>query len=213
MYELVDIDNWDRKEHYNFFKKLDIPQYNICSNIDVTNLYNFVKDNNLSFYKTMIYSVTKAVNNISELKYRIKNESVIKYDTINPAFTMNTKNELFSFLTVDYTENFNLLYKKISDKVEDLKGKVSLDISEFNNNVVYLTCAPWINFTSVSHAISISKIDSIPRITWGKFTKERGLLKMPLSIQVQHALVDGYHLGAFYNFLQNSIIEDLSDLI
>lgn len=209
MYKIIDINSWERKAHYEFYKDMDLPQYNICSNIDVTDLYKFVKKNNLSFYQTMIFFVTKVVNNVSEFKVRIKDENVIKYEKINPAFTINTKNELFSFATVEFDDDFNLFKKRIKDKVESLKGIVSLDVSNISDNTIYISCAPWINFTSVSHATYISKSDCIPRITWGKYIKDGERLKMPLSVQVHHALVDGYHLGLFYDNLQTSIIEEL----
>lgn len=34
--EYIDIDSWKRKEHFNFFYRMDYPQYNVCMNIDIT---------------------------------------------------------------------------------------------------------------------------------------------------------------------------------
>jgi chloramphenicol O-acetyltransferase type A len=45
--------------------------------------------------------------------------------------------------------------------------------------------------------------DSIPRFAWGKYFKENDTLKMPLSVQGHHAIMDGIHMGRFYEKLQD----------
>ena len=40
--------------------------------------------------------------------------------------------------------------------------------------------------------------DCNPRIVYGKFIKEGDRLLMPVAIQANHALVDGRHIGKFY---------------
>ena len=45
-------------------------------------------------------------------------------------------------------------------------------------------------------------------ITWGKYIRqENGRETLGLSIEVNHRLVDGVHLGRFYESLQNKINE------
>jgi chloramphenicol O-acetyltransferase type A len=39
--------------------------------------------------------------------------------------------------------------------------------------------------------------DSIPRFAWGRFYEEGDRLKMPLNLQVHHALLDGVDVGRF----------------
>ena len=40
--------------------------------------------------------------------------------------------------------------------------------------------------------------DSIPRFAWGRFFREDQRLKIPLSVQGHHALMDGIHMAKFY---------------
>jgi chloramphenicol O-acetyltransferase type A len=49
----------------------------------------------------------------------------------------------------------------------------------------------------MSHARCYSYKDSCPKITFGKITENDGVKTMPLSIHVNHALMDGYHVGEF----------------
>ena len=47
---LLDIENWNRKEHYNFFKDFDEPFFGVSVEIDCTNAYEFCKKNELNFF-------------------------------------------------------------------------------------------------------------------------------------------------------------------
>ncbi len=65
-----------------------------------------------------------------------------------------------------------------------------------------MSAMPWVSFTSVMHPLQMNPPDSVPRIAWGKVFEERLILKMPLSVQVHHALLDGIHLGRYYSLVQ-----------
>jgi len=55
----------------------------------------------------------------------------------------------------------------------------------------------------VMHPMHLHPADSVPRIAWGKFFEDGEFLKMPLGVQVHHALVDGVHMGRFYEKVQD----------
>ena len=44
--------------------------------------------------------------------------------------------------------------------------------------------------------------DSVPRITWGKYFKTADKILMPLSVQAHHALIDGRHMGKYFEKTQ-----------
>jgi chloramphenicol O-acetyltransferase type A len=71
-----------------------------------------------------------------------------------------------------------------------------------SNNLIRYSVLPWIDFTSLSHARAFSRPDSCPRITFGKMTEHDGKRSMPLSIHVNHALIDGRDLGQYLELLQ-----------
>jgi chloramphenicol O-acetyltransferase type A len=60
-----------------------------------------------------------------------------------------------------------------------------------------MTPIPWVSFTSFMHPIHMHPVDSGPRFAWGKLFEDGESLKMPLSVQGHHALVDGVHVGRF----------------
>ena len=69
---------------------------------------------------------------------------------------------------------------------------------EYSENLVHFSAVPWINFTSISHSRSFTIPDSCPKFSFGKMTEENGKKFMSMSVHVHHGLVDGYHLGLYF---------------
>ena len=44
-----------------------------------------------------------------------------------------------------------------------------------------------------------------PIITMGKYEKNGDRIDMPVNITIAHAVADGYHIGLFFEYLQNEI--------
>jgi len=64
-----------------------------------------------------------------------------------------------------------------------------------------------VSFTSFAHPTHLHPVDSVPRLAWGKRFEEGGRLKMPLSVQGHHALMDGLHMGQYYERVQEYLAE------
>lgn len=199
----IDLENWDRKTHYQFFKRMDYPQYLICKNINITNFLYRLKEMDISFYYGMIFAAMFAINQVKAFKYRIELDKVIYHETVHPSFTdMSEGSELFKMVTVDMKdkiEDFVFTAKEKADRqsdyfvIKDLEGR---------SDLIYITCLPWISFTNISHTISFNKEDAVPRLAWGKYFIEHDEFLMPFSVQAHHSFVDGIHMGRYFDALQ-----------
>ena len=65
-FKKIDIENWDRKEYYNWFTTKNRCKINMTMNIDVTRLIKVIKENQLRCYPTFTYIVSRAVNEHDE---------------------------------------------------------------------------------------------------------------------------------------------------
>ena len=92
----IDINSWDRKEHFEFYSKIATPHYCVAFNIDVTNLLAFTRKNKISFYYSLIYLCTQAINEIDEFLLETEDNKVYKTDRRVPCFT-DLKNGATSF--------------------------------------------------------------------------------------------------------------------
>ena len=202
-FKKLTIDTWKRKEQFNFFKNYENPFFNICANVDVTKLFKFVKKNNYSFFLSSLYASIKAANLIEQFRYRIKNDDVIIYDTINLGSTVLNDDETFNFCYFDYCPDFEKFYTAAKKIIEQNKiHRFKMDAHREKDNVIYYSVIPWISFTSFSHARNYSTRESIPKIVFGKITKVGEKINMPVSVEVHHALVDGLHVGKYFKLLQ-----------
>ncbi len=199
----INIENWKRKEHFLFFSRMDYPQYNICMDIDVTNFLSFVKNNSLSFYYSMIYASSTVVNTIENFRYRIKDGNVVLHDCIHPSFTDMSKNDdLFKFVTLDLKGDIIAFNKEAKERNACQKEYFEYEKLAGRDDLIYITSIPWISFTHLSHTISLNRNDSVPRISWGKYFKREEKIWLPFSVQVNHAFVDGFHVGKYIEELQ-----------
>lgn len=198
----IDLKNWKRKDHYHYFKQLDYPHFNICANVDITNFYHHVKENKLPFFISVLYACTKTANIIKEFRYRIRGEKAIEHEVVSPSFTVLIDDEMFSFCTTDYIDEFKNFIINTLNEIEKVKTNVNIKDEPGRDDLLYITCIPWISFTGLTHPIHMNPVETIPRISWGKYFEEGGKMKLPLSVQVHHALVDGIHVGKFYIELQ-----------
>lgn len=208
--ESIDLGNWKRKEHYEFFHRMDYPQYNICMDIDVTRFLQFTRRKELSFYYSMIFATTTVVNRVENFRYRIQNDQVILHDKIHPSFTdMNRDpdDDLFKMVTIDLTNDIGEFVKIAGQTNENQKVFLVPEKLIGRDDLIYITCIPWISFTHVSHTISLNRNDSVPRISWGKYYQQGEKILLPFSVQTHHALVDGIHVGKYVQQLQTFLDE------
>jgi len=200
--KFIDIESWKRKDHYNYFKQLSYPHFSICGNVDITRFYSYIKEMGNPFFISMLYVSTKTANSIKEFRFRIREEKVLEHEVVSPSFTVMGENEMFSFCTVKFIDDFNDFKTNALKKIEKAKNNVSIEDEPGRDDLLYITSIPWISFTSVTHPIQMNPVDCIPRISWGKYFEENGKIKLPLSVQVHHALVDGIHVGEYFNTIQ-----------
>jgi len=194
----INIENWNRKKHYEFFKKLDYPHFNVCANIDITEFLKYTKDHEEPFFISTLYLVMKAINSIKEFRYRMREDTVVEHDVVHPSFTIMGYEDVFGFCCVEYSDDFLDFKTRAKVAIEKAKIDISVEDEIGKDDMVFLTSMPWVSFTSILHPIQLKPADSFPRIAWGKFFEENGRVKLPLSVQVHHAMMDGMHVGHLF---------------
>jgi chloramphenicol O-acetyltransferase type A len=201
-----DVENWIRKPQYEFFKTYEDPFFNITSTIDVLNLYTFCKKQKLSFSLACIYVAIKCINEIPEFKLRICNNEVYLFDNVNIGSTVLNDNHTFSFC---YFENqttifdFDMHGKQV---IENHKKGLSFEPKESQLGLIHCSTLPWISFTGLKHARKGDEAgQGIPKIMFGKVFEDNNSKKIPFSVEVHHALMDGYHVAQLFDKMQQYI--------
>lgn len=203
----MNIENWNRKSQFYFFKQFEEPFFGVTVTIDCTVAYEIAKATDASFFLYYLHRSLKAANQLEPFGYRIDNNEVIVYDKVNASPTINRPDGTFGFSYMDYYEDFDQFALEAQKEIERVQQTTGLVPASSNENVIHYSSVPWINFTSLSHARRFSCGDSIPKISFGKMITENGKRTMPLSIHVHHALMDGYDVAKYIDLFQQLMNE------
>jgi chloramphenicol O-acetyltransferase type A len=198
----IDMQTWSRRNHFRVFSTFNHPHFNMCVNVDMTAFYPFVKRHGYSLTVSMVYVISRASNAIPEFRQRIRGDQVVEHEIVSPSFSILTDVDLFSFCAVEYAEDFREFTQRAAKIIADVKAHPDLKADPEKDEMLYMTSIPWVSFTSFTHPMQFHPADSIPRFAWGKSFQEGDTLKMPLSVQGHHAVMDGIHMGRFYETIQ-----------
>ena len=112
-YEIINLNEWKRKVHFQVFRDYIEPSYCITFELDITEFLKKIK-NRYSFTFSMIYVVSKCANEIEEFRYRFLNGVVVLFDKIDTAFTfLDNDTELFKVVNVKMTDTLFCRRKNI----------------------------------------------------------------------------------------------------
>jgi chloramphenicol O-acetyltransferase type A len=201
--EFVDLEKWPRKTHFRFFEQAAYPYIDVSVQTDVTRFVPYVKERGGKIFPGMLYCFTKAVNEIEEFRYRILDGKVVKYDRIHVNITVPIAGDRFALCRVEYRENPHDFLKGVEAAKEEAMKQTGFEKDE-HFDVLWVSCNPWFSFTSMSAPIADRKMRSIPLLLLGKYFEAGGKILLPLSLKVNHALIDGIHIGKLLDHFENS---------
>ncbi len=205
-YTAVDLEKWSRGKLFQLYIDKIRLVLSLTVDIDVTNLKAYSKKTGVNFYPLMMWAASKVINSHDEFKYGWdKDGALIKWDYVSPSYADFHKED----------ENFTKIVTEYSDDIFEFCGRVAADRERFKNDRAFLddqppnffdvSCLPWVRYNSFDiHAFDEWK-NLAPTVTWGKYGLENGKLMMPLTMNINHAVADGFHLSRFFNEVQELI--------
>lgn len=205
MKKYLDINNWDRKELYQHFRTLEDPTFGMTVTIDVTNAYLFASQKKTSFFVVYLHACLKAMHAVENFKYRIEEEKITIYDTIHASATILRANNTFGFSYIEFDESYAVFYENFKREKNRILSTTNLFPPKYSLGCIHCSAVPWVHFNGHKEPFSGDKNASVPQLAFGKIKKESDLIIMPVAINVNHALIDGYHVGQFFNNFQSEI--------
>jgi chloramphenicol O-acetyltransferase type A len=206
MPEYLDLDNWKRRDTFQFFLHFDKPYFNVCVQLDVTNLVALCRQTKTSSFLAYHYLTLRVANEIEEFHYRLREGGILIHPVIHGGSTLLLPNETFSFVYFDYYEDFERFAAETKCAIDEVRsGDGAFLPRDDHDALIHYTTVPWISFTSFSHARNWGREDSIPKIAFGRFTEMDNRILLPMSVEVHHSLMDGLHVGRFINKMEEAL--------
>ena len=206
MTRVVDKAAWPRRELFGFFSSMSQPFYSVTFKQDVTGLCQFTRENRLSFYYSLVYLATQAVNQVEAFRYALRGKDLVLFDRRIPSFTdLHPGAESFHIVTLPLEEDIRAFCA--AAKAKSAAQTAFLD-QEDSLDLIYFTCLPWVEMTAVTNERDFDPDDAVPRIAWGKYAQEGDRKVLHISLELNHRFVDGLHVGRFHEAL-SALIEGL----
>lgn len=194
----IDMETYPRKSHFDFFRQMAYPYVGLTANVEVTQLLRYAKARESSIFLACLWAAAQAANSVPELRQRIIGDKIAEFDHCDTAHTVALSDHTFGNCRTDCRMPLDEFLRAAGQAHAQAKlqhGFVSTQEDE--TSLIFVSCVPWVAFTQAIQPVPIPA-DCNPRIMFGKYIREGERVLMPLSIQTNHALVDGWHLGQFY---------------
>ena len=205
-YTTIDLNEWSRGNLFQFYiDKMRIVM-SLTVDIDVKNLKLYSKKTGIPFYPLMLWVVSKVINNHDEFKYSWDNEgNLIRWDYVSPSYTdFHSDDENFTKMVTEYSDDLTEFYGRVmADRERYKNDRAMLDNQPLN--FFDVSCLPWVKYKHFDvHVFDEGKFLA-PVVTWGKYEQTEDKLLMPLTMNIHHAVADGFHLSRFFNEVQELI--------
>ena len=203
-YHLIDLKTWPRREHFEYYRTALRCGYSLTARLEVGELVRYAKEHLLSVYPCFLYAISRAVNDMEEMKMMVTPEGTPGiWERVHPSFTIfHEEDKTFSDLWMEYCPNFPSFYqeyRRVLDRYGAGRG-VKLRAGQ-PANFFCVSCVPWLDYTGYA-THSMGEPALFPIVTFGKYVWTEESCQMPVTVTISHASADGYHTCAFFRLLQ-----------
>jgi len=201
---IIDLETWPRASQFWHFRTYDRPHYATTARVDVTKVIA-QKPNGVSPYRASLYAIGSGLNAAPELRMRFQGDVVTEYDRLSLSMPVPTESGSFAYGYVPWCADFARFDADCAAELAAKAKATDLDPNHAGEGAVaYVSCMPWMDYTALNNAMP-GPDDCIPRVGWGKIVDHGGRWDMAMTLEVHHALVDGAHVGAFFDAVQAAL--------
>ena len=217
-YKKIELDNFYRKAQVEYFMSTDSPLIEVSVNVEITHWLKKIKSEGKSFYLAFLYEVCQAANSVPAFRQRIADGGIIEYDNCPCAYTVALENGSYTYNCLE-TDNCYEDFARIGrEKQTELEASQEYNAPADGLRYLWFSSMPWVSFTNVNLPLG-SKTYSEPIFIWGKIFDDNKVFvedgeikvteqkKIPLTVMVNHALVDGVHIKQFLDKLEELLAE------
>ena len=160
----IDLDHWERREHFELFRQYGFPFFSITTNIDITPLRKALKERAPSFTVGFVYMLARAANAVPQFRQRIRESEVIEHKIVHPGLTVLCEGDVFRFCFLRYLDGFERFAVEATQGMEETRMAGSLCEAPGHDDLLYLTALPWFSFSGMTLPLLLEPSDSVPRI-------------------------------------------------
>ena len=202
----IDTSVWERTFIFDNYLGTDLPYIIMTADTDVTRPLGFARENDVSFNLVMVYLCNSVMDSIKNYRYRFIDGRPFIIDHIRPFINhLAPGSETFVISEGPWPcDDIIKFCKETHKRFEKMDQESSFAKMSGQLDIVNYTSIPWVRYTGFVRTIKKDGEDNAPKISFGKYYEKDGRVFMPVSNQSHHGLMDGYHVGLFFNRLQEA---------
>ena len=201
---LIDMERYGRARQFAYFNQFEVPFTSLTCKVDIGDFYERGRIKGYKFFAALCMVITKSANEVPEFRHRIVGDDLIEFDRVYPAVTVLDQSHDLMFAKGVYSGQFEPDYDVLVNSIERAKAGLDQEDVDEKPYQIFVSNFPWVSFTSVTHPY-FSKNKSIPIFTTGKIIEEAHIRLVPVAVQSNHALIDGFHISKFYERLAENL--------
>lgn len=200
-YRAIDLKRWPRREHFAYFSTMADPYVGVTAEADITDFLSAIRGAGLPFFLSFLYCAGRAGNAVPQLRQRIVDGAPVEFARCDTSHTVLREDGTYSYCRLDCMQPFEQYLPAAQALQEQARERGGLDDGEDAASLFFVSTLPWVRYTAIRQPVP-TPADSNPRLTWGRFWEQGGRASMPVTVLCNHALVDGAHIGAFFQALE-----------
>ncbi|MEJ6002205.1 CatA-like O-acetyltransferase [Paucibacter soli] len=209
MPRVIDLPSWPRRHSFEFFRQLNQPYFSLCTRVELSGLLARAKAvPGATPFLAYHHVLLATANEFDCLRQRIVDGQVIEFEQVDASTTVLRSDESLAFADLAYHADFSRFVREGQASLAAARGSdpaaIVATAKAARQDLIHTTVIPWLSFTSFSHPRQLGSGDAIPKFALGRYEPEpgSGRLWMPVHLEVHHALMDGLHVGRFFEALQ-----------
>ena len=204
----IDIDTWNRREYFTAYVGKDFPYISLSADIDITELVSFCKKKGFSSYLALIHTAHRVAGSIENFRFRTVDGRPVLFDEMGVTFTYRPEDaELFVNVVVPFADDLKRFQQIAQEGIARQGSDPGFAGLLGRPDLIYYSALPWVRYTHLIRTIGHLGIDTCPKISWGKYFEQGERTLVTFSVQVHHGLMDGYHVGKYYEMVQLALDE------
>jgi chloramphenicol O-acetyltransferase type A len=170
----------------------------VTVDVDVTSAWNYSRNRGTpSFFLSSVFVMLKAANDVEAFRLRLRPRGVWRHDRVAVGPTILRADDTFGFVRLEPAGTLKQFAAHGRAMIAGAAAQTGLTSSKnAGDDIVFHSVLPWLRFTSFTNALP-GKHDSIPRVVFGRCEAHGRRMKMPVAVEVHHALVDGLDVARF----------------
>jgi chloramphenicol O-acetyltransferase type A len=192
-------------DHYGAY---DLPVVNVTAECRCRDFVTPAKARGWPPFALLLYGIARATLEVENFRFRIVDGAATRLERLTVGYTVIGVGDNLNFSSFPFDPEWPVFLERYLTDRDIARNAQELRAAPLESrDYIFVTCLPWLRFSSIQHPIGNLADTSIPSIAVGRFDLADGQVRFPMSVQAHHGLVDGLHIQRLFAQVEAGMAE------